>query len=107
MADLTRALPEASMAALSGARDKVLMARYDKEQAEIYARMLKEKEAEWARMSEAERVRRVRRIYVEERILALACPRCSQASVDFNGGGCFALTCSRYKAALCAYCLED
>ena len=67
--------------------------------------MLKDKEAEWAKMSEAERARRAKRMFVEERILTLACPRCGQAFVDFVG--CFALTCSRDKAAFCAYCLED
>ena len=45
--------------------------------------MLKDKEAEWAKMSEAERARRAKRMFVEERILTLACPRCGQAFVDF------------------------
>jgi hypothetical protein len=104
-ADLMRALPAAAMEALSEAQVKVRMARYDEAQAGIFARMLRDKEAEWARMSEADRARRAKRMYVEERILTLACPRCGQAFVDFDG--CFALTCSRDKAAFCAYCLED
>ena len=42
-------------------------------------------------MSEAERQLRTRKNHVVERILTLACPRCGQAFLDFNG--CIALTC--------------
>lgn len=47
------------------------------------------------------------RQYIVNRILTLACPRCSQAFVDFTG--CFALTCAsqRCGATFCAYCLLD
>ena len=45
--------------------------------------------------------------HVLEKIFTLACPRCDQAFVDFNG--CFALTCSRpgCGCGFCAYCLQD
>jgi len=42
---------------------------------------------------------------VIDNILTLACPRCRQAFVDFEG--CFALTCSRCQCGFCAWCLED
>jgi hypothetical protein len=38
-------------------------------------------------------------------LLTDACPRCSQAFLDFNG--CCALTCSRCPCAFCAWCLAD
>ena len=43
--------------------------------------------------------------HIVESILTLACPRCKQAFVDFDG--CFALQCGRCRAAFCAYCLAD
>lgn len=45
------------------------------------------------------------RRHVIDRILTLACPRCGQAFLDFEG--CFALTCSRCQCGFCAYCLAD
>jgi hypothetical protein len=45
------------------------------------------------------------RSHVIDRILTLACPRCGQAFLDFEG--CFALTCSRCQCGFCAYCLAD
>ena len=61
-ADLARALPPAALAKLGAARDKVLLARYDKEQAAFFATVLKEKEAEWVKLSEEERSRRAKRM---------------------------------------------
>ena len=52
----------------------------------------------------SERLRGARE-HVVEKILTLSCPRCTQAFVDFEG--CFALNCSRCRAAFCAYCLAD
>ena len=47
-----------------------------------------------------------------ERILTLACPRCSRAFIGFEG--CFALKCSAWVedqenscCQFCAYCLKD
>jgi hypothetical protein len=42
---------------------------------------------------------------VIEDILTVKCPRCSQAILDFTG--CFALTCNRCEAGICAWCLAD
>ena len=46
------------------------------------------------------------RAHVVEKILTLACPRCGQAFLDYNG--CVALTCSRAGcgAGFCGFCLE-
>ena len=45
--------------------------------------------------------------HIVDKILNLACPRCGQAFVDFNG--CMALTCSRAGCGcgFCALCQED
>ncbi len=45
------------------------------------------------------------RRHVADRLLTLACPRCSAAFVDFTG--CFALTCHRCRCGFCAWCLAD
>jgi hypothetical protein len=45
------------------------------------------------------------RRHVVDRLLTLACPRCSAAFLDFNG--CFALTCHRCRCGFCAWCLAD
>ena len=63
-------------------------------------------------MSDYERRLRSHRKHVIERILTLACPRCSRAFLGFDG--CFALKCSERRkndpnscCQFCAYCLED
>ena len=63
-------------------------------------------------MSDYERRIRSHRKHVIERILTLACPRCSRAFIGFQG--CFALKCSAWVQGdpnsccqFCAYCLED
>lgn len=66
---------------------------------------LKQKEIEWANLSEAERRRRIVKFHITEQILNLACPRCHQTFTDFTG--CAALKCSRCPAGFCAYCLAD
>ena len=45
--------------------------------------------------------------HILEKIITLACPRCGQAFIDFNG--CMALTCSRVGCGcgFCALCQED
>mmetsp|Transcript_20289 Transcript_20289/g.67689 ORF Transcript_20289/g.67689 Transcript_20289/m.67689 type:complete len:410 (-) Transcript_20289:626-1855(-) len=43
--------------------------------------------------------------FTVDRILTLACPRCSQAFVDYDG--CSALKCTRCGCGFCAFCLED
>jgi hypothetical protein len=65
-------------------------------------------EAERARISamtaEELKVDEMRR-HVVDRLLTLACPRCSAAFVDFNG--CFAVTCHRCSCGFCGWCLAD
>lgn len=42
---------------------------------------------------------------IVEEILTLACPRCSQAFVDFEG--CFSIRCSACQCSFCGWCLAD
>ena len=65
-----------------------------------------------AALSDAEKRLRSHRKHVIERILTLACPRCSRAFIGFEG--CFALKCSAWVRGqensccqFCAYCLKD
>ena len=65
-----------------------------------------------AGLSDYEKRIRSHRKHVIERILTLACPRCSRAFIGF--AGCFALKCSEWRqndpnscCQFCAYCLED
>ena len=48
-----------------------------------------------------------RKRHVEEKLMNLACPRCSQVFVDYTG--CAALVCgnSRCGCRFCAFCLKD
>ena len=74
---------------------------------EMEARVATEKRRAEALATEAGSVEKLRsaKEHIVERILTLACPRCTQAFVDFEG--CFALNCGRCRAAFCAYCLAD
>ena len=54
-----------------------------------------------AALSDAERQAREVRNHIVNDILTLACPRCKQAFVDFDG--CFALKCSRAGCS-CGFC---
>ena len=74
---------------------------------EMEARVAAEKRRAEALATEAGSVEKLRsaKEHIVERILTLACPRCTQAFVDFEG--CFALNCGRCRAAFCAYCLAD
>ena len=63
-------------------------------------------------MSDYEKRIRSHRKHIIERILTLACPRCSRAFLGFDG--CFALKCSAFVkddpnscCQFCAYCLKD
>ena len=67
---------------------------------------------EIAKLSDYEKRLRSHRKHVIERILTLACPRCSRAFIRFEG--CFALKCSAWVqdqenscCQFCAYCLKD
>ena len=74
---------------------------------EMERRVAEEKKRAEILASEAGSVEKLRlaKEHVVEKILTLACPRCSQAFIDFDG--CFALNCGRCRAAFCAYCLAD
>lgn len=74
---------------------------------EMEARVATEKRRAEALATEAGSAEKLRsaKEHIVERILTLACPRCTQAFVDFEG--CFALNCGRCRAAFCAYCLAD
>ena len=74
---------------------------------EMERRVAEEKKRAEILASEAGSVEKLRlaKDHVVEKILTLACPRCSQAFIDFDG--CFALNCGRCRAAFCAYCLAD
>ena len=63
-------------------------------------------------MSDYEKRIRSHRKHIIERILTMACPRCSRAFLGFDG--CFALKCSAFVkddpnscCQFCAYCLKD
>lgn len=68
------------------------------------ARLARERERMKSEAGADERLR-VTREEVIERVFTCACPRCTQAFLDFSG--CFALTCARCGAGICAYCLTD
>ena len=72
-----------------------------------FATRLENERRRAAEAGAADGAARVARAHILERILTLACPRCGQAFVDFEG--CFALTCSRAGCGcrFCAYCLTD
>jgi len=73
---------------------------------ELQAEFKHRLEQEIARALAQGQVDQARR-HIQDRILTLACPRCSQAFDSFDG--CFALTCSKQGCgcAFCAYCLAD
>ena len=104
-ADTARHVSVATFELLTTARTKLAEQRMNSTLAKDFEQRLKQKEVEWQTLSESERRRRANRNHVVERILTLACPRCGQAFLDFEG--CFALKCSRDNAHFCAYCLAD
>jgi hypothetical protein len=57
-----------------------------------------------AALSEHEREVERGRLFIEEVVLTLRCPRCDAAFVDFTA--CMALTCA-CTAAFCGWCLAD
>ena len=75
---------------------------------QLEAKMKEQLEAELEQMRAMdERGRKVfagRKQIIEE-ILTLACPRCKQAFLDFEG--CFALTCHACSCGFCGWCLAN
>jgi len=70
----------------------------------LEAKVLAQIKAENERRQAAEAMQGLRlrhKAHVVDKILTLACPRCGQAFVDFDG--CLALTCRRVSCG-CAFC---
>jgi len=102
--DIVRHAPSA-YAAYQAAQVKVMekqliekIRREERERLEAEAKRV-------AALSALERETEEAQRHVRDKILTLACPRCGQAFLDFEG--CFALTCPRCACAFCAWCLKD
>ena len=101
-AALAKALPEACFAQYTLAKERVAEQRINAElEAGFTERLRVEREKAGGEGRAAIKE------YICEKILTLACPRCKQAFVDFNG--CMALTCSRAGCGcgFCALCQAD
>lgn len=100
---LAKALPEETFAKYSKAKEKVAEQRINAELEKGFEERLK-KEREKGGAAQA---RQIVKDHINEKILTLACPRCGQAFLDFQG--CMALTCSRAGCGcgFCAMCGED
>eukprot|EP00808_Paulinella_micropora_P031144 g19541.t1 len=72
-----------------------------------YKQQLKEEMERYERLSAEQRQMQQARVYIQEDLLTLKCPRpnCRRAFLDFNG--CFALTCGACGCGFCAWCLQD
>ena len=103
--DIAAAVSNDTFEAYLDARSKLRERQVAEEmEAQMEARLQLERERAKRGAGKEEKLR-VAKEHVIEHILTLACPRCKQAFVDFDG--CFALKCSRCAAAFCAYCLAD
>jgi len=100
---LAKALPPDVFSAYTTAKERVAEQRINAELEKGFEERLKR---ERERAGEGQRRAEVRE-HIVEKILNLACPRCKQAFVDFNG--CMALTCSRAGCGcgFCALCQAD
>jgi len=101
---LARSLPDDTFSTYAEAKQKLAEQRINAELERNFEARLATERQRFATVNADESARRARQ-HIVERILTLACPRCGQAFLDFNG--CFALTCSRCQAGFCAYCLAD
>ena len=100
---LAKALPEATFAKYSKAKEKVAEQRINAELEKGFeARLKVEREK-----AGGDQARANIKAHICEKILTLACPRCGQAFIDFNG--CWALYCGRAGCGcgFCAICQED
>ena len=99
---LAKALPEASFAKYTRAKEQVSEQRINRELEEGFAERL-QRERERAGGAQREAIKE----HIVDQILTLKCPRCRQAFADFSG--CLALTCSRAGCGcgFCALCQED
>merc|ERR550514_2071635 len=100
---LARALPEATFALYSAAKERIAEQRINAE----LEKGFEERLARERQRAGGAREREVIKEHIIERILTLSCPRCAQAFVDFSG--CLALTCSRAGCGcgFCALCQAD
>ncbi|EEH55031.1 uncharacterized protein MICPUCDRAFT_68871 [Micromonas pusilla CCMP1545] len=103
--DIAKNVSNDAFAAYLRAREKIREeAMAEEMRKEMEQRVELERQRAGNAAEASERLRGARE-HVVEKILTLSCPRCTQAFVDFEG--CFALNCSRCRAAFCAYCLAD
>lgn len=102
-ATLAKSLPEALFGEYTVAKERVAEQRINSELEAGFEQRLQLERAKAGGDAAREMVKQ----HICERILTLACPRCGQAFVDFNG--CMALTCSRAGCGcgFCAICQED
>ena len=98
---IARRVPDAIFALYLDAKEKIAEQKIN---AECDARLEAERVRIAVLTAEEIRPQQIRK-HIVDRILTLACPRCGQAFVDFDG--CTALTCSRCNAGFCAWCLAD
>lgn len=82
-------------------REKRIVAELDP----VLRRQIQAEMERQAALDEEQRAIFAARRHIIEKILTSACPRCSQAFLDFDG--CCALTCNRCACGFCAYCLAD
>eukprot|EP00808_Paulinella_micropora_P003138 g7125.t1 len=102
----SRVTPEAFQAQIEAIR-KVQEQKLSQDLEARYTQQLKEEMERYERLSAEQRQVQQARVWIQEELLTLKCPRpnCRRAFVDFDG--CFALTCGACGWGFCAWCLED
>ena len=100
---LAKALPEETFQKYSKAKEKVAEQRINAELERGFEARLKVEREKAGGAAARDAVK----AHICEKILTLACPRCGQAFIDFNG--CWALYCGRAGCGcgFCAICQED
>ena len=103
---LAASLSDDQFAAYARAKEKLAETRIAAQLEAEYAERMNRQIAELKQRAGGD-VAEELRAYVIEQIFSLACPRCGQVFMDFDG--CFALTCSRPDCGcgFCAKCLKD
>ena len=99
---LAAALPDEVFALYAEAKQALAEQRINAELERGFEKRLEGMREELGKNGDAQK----HRTHIVEKILTLACPRCGQAFLDYNG--CVALTCSRAGcgAGFCGFCLE-
>lgn len=105
-AALAKALPEAAFTQYTAAKERVAEQRINAQLEHDFEERLQVERAR-AAAAGGDAEREATRQHIVERILTLACPRCQQVFVDYDG--CMALTCSRVGCGcgFCALCQAD